>query len=410
MTPRLKIFKTAHTDLVLVITLILFSVASPAADTVTHIAALNNLDTSHEKMLINALDNIRDGELETAISSIKLIVDAYPNYRLAQLMYADLLMAKSYPIRDFGNFQSAPYDQILALMNEAKARWQYYQAPPPQDKIPASLIKLSENQQHAVIVDLQTSRLYVYKNRNGIPELVHDLYISIGKNGIGKDTEGDQKTPVGVYFVTGFIESEKLPDLYGAGAFPIDYPNAWDRRHGRTGYGIWLHGTPSNTLSRPPRDSDGCIVLSNYELNMIAPYLQGDTPFILSEGIEWISESEWQDRQTSYASLIDQWRDDWQSRDPELYLGHYSPAYAGLGMDYEAWVEYKRRVNPSKSYINVDLTEKSIFVYPGEENMLIVTFRQKYNSDNLLRNTVKRQYWRMEKDGRWRIIYEGSLS
>jgi murein L,D-transpeptidase YafK len=407
---KMKINISARVSLILALFLILSSASTSATDTVTHTVALNRLDTSHEKMLISALDNIRHGQLETAISSIKLIVDAYPNYRLAQLMYADLLMAKSYPIRDFGNFQSAPYDQIVALLDEAKTRWQYYQAPPPQEKLPASLIKLSETQQHAVIVDLRTSRLYVYKNRNGTPELVYDLYISIGKNGIGKDVEGDQKTPVGVYFVTGFIESEKLPDLYGAGAFPIDYPNAWDKRHGRTGYGIWLHGTPSNTLSRPPRDSDGCIVLSNYELEMIAPYLQNDTPFILTEGIEWISEAEWKQRQTAYASLVEQWRNDWQSRDADRYLGHYSETYAGLGMDYDAWVEYKSRVNPAKQYINVDISEKSIFVYPGEDNMVIVTFRQKYQSDSVLRNTVKRQYWRMEKDGHWRIIYEGSAS
>jgi len=393
-----------------VMVLVMYGAVLPAADTITNTVALNQLDAGHEAMLISALENIRHGEIEKAINGVRLIVDAYPNYRLAQLMYADLLMAKSYPIRDFGNFQPAPYEQIVALLDEAKARWQYYQTPPPVNRIPASLIKLSETQKYAVIMDMHTSRLYLFRNRNGTPELMYDLYASIGKNGIGKDVEGDQKTPVGVYFVTGFIESEKLPDLYGAGAFPIDYPNAWDRRMGRTGYGIWLHGTPSNTFSRPPRDSDGCVTLSNKEFEMIAPYLQVDTPFILAEGIEWLDEAEWLARQTNYASLVDQWRVDWESRDPEPYLDHYSLAYAGLGMEYGAWVEYKRRVNPSKQYINIGISEKSIFLYPGEENMVIVTFRQQYRSDNVLRHTIKRQYWQLEQDGRWRIIYEGSVS
>ena len=31
-------------------------------------------------------------------------------------------------------------------------------------------------------------------------------------------------------------------DKYGVAAYPLDYPNAWDRFNERTGYGIWLHG------------------------------------------------------------------------------------------------------------------------------------------------------------------------
>jgi hypothetical protein len=171
-----------------------------------------------------------------------------------------------------------------------------------------------------------------------------------------------------------------------------------------------LHGTPSYTFNRPPRDSDGCLILSNQDLDSIAPYLGGDTPFILAEGIEWIDENEWMQRQKRYASLIDEWRKDWESRNTDLYLGHYSREYSGLGMDYNNWVVYKKQVNPSKEYIRVGLTEKSIFLYPGEDDLIIVTFRQKYESDNLTRNFIKRQYWRMEKDGKWKIIYEGSVS
>src|SRR3546814_8483534 len=51
--------------------------------------------------------------------------------------------------------------------------------------------------------------------------------------------------------------TRKLPDFYGDGAYPLNYPNEWDKHEGRKGYGIWLHGTPSTTYSRPPRASDG---------------------------------------------------------------------------------------------------------------------------------------------------------
>ena len=77
---------------------------------------------------------------------------------------------------------------------------------------------------------------------------------------------------------------------------------------------------------------------------------------------------------------------------------------------YNSWIEYKRRVNPSKKFIKVNITDKSIFLYPGEYQLMVVTFVQDYASDNFRRKFTKQQYWRMEDDGRWRIIYEGVVS
>lgn len=381
-----------------------------AAEPASPASVSQQLDTINENRLISALASIGKGDVDGAIKLLAPVVKAFPNYRLAQLVYADLLMAKGHAVREFGDFQSAPHEQIKSLLDEAKARWQYHKIAPPTAKFPASMVKLSESQKYAIVVDMQTSRLYVYKNQDGVPELVYDFYATIGKNGTGKDSEGDQKTPVGVYFVTGFIDPEKLPDFYGVGAFPIDYPNVWDRQHGRTGSGIWLHGTPSYTLNRPPRDSDGCVILSNGNLEMIAPFLEGNTPVILSEKIEWIDKKEWLKRQSGYAALLEQWRKDWESRNTDQYLRHYSPDYSGMGMDYKGWVDFKKQINTAKNHIKVGLTEKSFFLYPGEQGLLVVTFRQKYQSDSLIRNSNKRQYWHKEKDGSWRIIYEESVS
>jgi murein L,D-transpeptidase YafK len=214
-----------------------------------------------------------------------------------------------------------------------------------------------------------------------------------------------------VYFVTDFISPEELPDLYGDGAFPIDYPNVWDQRHGRTGYGIWLHGTPSKIYSRPPEDSNGCVIVSNQDLNALLPYVKkNNTPVIISDLIDWITKQEWTKRSGNYELFVETWRKDWESRNVDLYLRHYSKRYSGLGKDYNSWIEYKRRVNPSKKFIKVNITDKSIFLYPGEYQLMVVTFVQDYASDNFRRKFTKQQYWRMEDDGRWRIIYEGVVS
>lgn len=369
------------------------------------------LSAYSESLLISALENIQDSELDAALQNLDELRKINPKFSLAQLIYADVLMAKSQRINDFGNFYTARYEEIQALRDEALARWNYHQAPIDKKLIPSSLIQLADVQDYALVVDQSRHRMYLFKNSEGVPVYVDDFYITIGKNGAGKIIEGDQKTPLGVYFVTNFISPEELPDLYGSGAFPINYPNVWDKRSGRTGYGIWLHGNPSAVYSRPPEDSDGCVTLSNDDFVVLKPYIdEGQTPVILADKLDWVSKEEWQKRQKSFYSFLDQWRKDWESRDADLYLRHYSKDYQGLGKDYASWAEYKRRVNPSKAYIKVNLFDTSIFLYPnGTDPILVITFKQDYSSDNFQRVYRKRQYWRMEEDGNWRIIYEGSV-
>lgn len=378
-----------------------------------NVAGLHDHDIEHgyEESLIQSLDLILQGDIDAALHNIKILTRLKPDFKLAQLIYADLLLAKSRGIIDFGNFYAASFQQISSLRQEARVRWQHHKAPPDKYLVPSSLIQLSEHQRFAIVVDLSASRLYLFENHAGVPQFHSDYYISIGKNGIGKYIEGDQKTPTGVYFVTDYIDSKELPDLYGDGAFPINYPNAWDVRHKRTGYGIWLHGTPSNTYTRPPRDSDGCVIMSNDDFRAISQFVDvKTTPVILTEKIDWMVKQNWRARHDQYQNFLEQWRADWESRDAEKYLSHYSTQYYGLGNDYQSWVEYKRQVNPSKKFIEVNLYNTSMFLYPGDENLLVVTFEQDYQSDNFKRRFMKRQYWKMEQDGKWRIVYEGNVS
>lgn len=382
-----------------------------AADLLSRATTKHSVPHSYEDRLVVALDLIKNGQMDEALEELQRLTKSKPDFKLAQLIYGDLLLAKSQTITDFGNYSTGSYEHISALRNEARVRWQHHVSPPPLDRIPNSLIQLSDQQKYAIVVDLKASRLFLFQNRDGVPHLYKDFYVTIGKNGIGKIIEGDQKTPTGVYFVTGQIDSEKLPDLYGDGAFPINYPNAWDVRHKRTGYGIWLHGTPSNTYTRPPRDSNGCVIVSNEDFRTISQYIEVDeTPVVLADHIEWIEKKQWLSQRQNYQDFIEQWRVDWESRDADRYLSHYSKQYAGLGNDYQSWVDYKRRVNPSKRYIKVKLSKTSIFLYPGKEDLMVVTFEQDYSSDDFRRRFIKRQYWKMETDGKWRIIYEGSVS
>ncbi|HEY5638381.1 MAG TPA: L,D-transpeptidase family protein, partial [Burkholderiales bacterium] len=214
-----------------------------------------------ERELSAVIDSIRGNRLDEAMLRVERLIARSPNFRLAHLIRGDLLLARGRPLQTFGDVsKTVPREKVEDLRDEALVRLRAYRERPVQDRVPRYVLQMNAEQRYAIVVDSVKSRLYVFENVDGRARLFTDYYVSLGKRGVEKTREGDQKTPIGVYHVTANLPRSKLTDFYGSGAFPINYPNAWDRRLGRNGFGIWLHGTPSDTYSRPPRASDGCIV------------------------------------------------------------------------------------------------------------------------------------------------------
>lgn len=359
-----------------------------------------------EQLLASSLQAVGDNRLDVALNEVDSILKLNPNFKLAQLVKGDLLLARSRSISGFGDAPNAPRDLVQDLREEAQVRLQRVQQQQPV-AVPRYLWRLNPKQRHVVVVDTSKSTLYLYENVNGEPRYVADFYITMGKKGADKLSEGDQKTPLGVYFVNSHIPRQQLADLYGGGAYPINYPNEWDKREGRNGHGIWLHGTPSGTYSRPPRASNGCVVLSNTDLDQLGRDIEvGTTPVIITNGIDWLGDSDDQER-ADLTRSIEQWRNDWESRDTEKYLSHYAQDFnAGLTTlaDFAA---HKRIVNSGKSWIKVKIENLSLFPYPTRQDLVVVDFEQQYDSNNLNNRMHKRQYWQKRK-GRWQIVYEGA--
>jgi len=361
-----------------------------------------------EAALIGIFKSIESSRLAEALSRTEALIAARPNYRLAHLIKGDLLLARGQHLKTMGAAPNAPPERLRDLREEALVRLAAYRQRPPKDAIPRYLLQLRPDQRHAVVVDTKKSRLYVYENDNGKPRFVADYYITHGKMGAEKFREGDQKTPLGVYHITASVPKAKLADLYGDGAFPINYPNDWDRRNGRGGSGIWLHGTPSDTFARAPRASDGCVVLSNPDLRTIANLIQvGLTPVIISNQVEWLSLDDWNNERLALSSAIEKWRSDWESRDIDAYLKHYAHDFQSDGMNLRQWSERKRQVNAGKTWIKLSFANVSMFRYPGKDELVVVTFDQDYKSNNLSNLMKKRTYWH-KQGGQWRIVDEGA--
>jgi murein L,D-transpeptidase YafK len=360
-----------------------------------------------ETLLVKSLQALNDNQIDSAISDVDRLLRTNPNFRLAQLIKGDLLMARAGALEHFGGATNATHSEIDDLRDEARARLNRVLSPSDTKLVPHFLWQLDAAQKYVLVVDTSRSTLVVYQNINGVAHYVTDFYVTIGKLGTKKISEGDQRTPIGIYFVESDLSKTQLPDMYGSGAFPLSYPNEWDQKNNHTGKGIWLHGTPSDTYSRPPRASNGCVVLTNEDLKKLAPYLQiGVTPVIIASQLDWMTDAD-QTERTGLLDEIEQWRKDWSSINTPAYLKHYAASFSSDNMSYAAWAKQKQLVNSGKSWIKVGISNISLFAYPDQPNMVVVNFEQDYNSNNLANKMKKRQYW-IKQNNTWQIIYEGA--
>lgn len=372
-------------------------------------SALSSANDLSENLLAESLIDITQGKNQLAIQNIDKLLLTTPNFNLANLIHGDLLMAKAQSLQGFGDNASKNSVAIKDLQDEARVRLAYYLSNKNSDKLPNLLLAPNLEQDHVIVVDTDKSRLYVYKNDHNTLSHVADYYVTVGKNGTDKQTEGDKRTPIGVYFA-GKKLSRHLADIYGDSAYPLSYPNDWDSLHNKKGSGIWLHGTPSSTYSRPPRASDGCIVLTNKDLAMLEPFLQsGKTPVIIVNNLKWLDPKEVYLGKNRLDKALDNWLEDWKSQDTDKYLSHYSRKFSSNGINYKQWSDHKTQVQASKLKVDISISHISMFSYPGTENTLVeVDFMQNYTSQNLSNKMQKRQYWVLENNN-WKIIYEGAV-
>jgi murein L,D-transpeptidase YafK len=365
----------------------------------------------YEQSLLETIKEIQSLDHEQALNSTRDLIRQYPHSRLGHMLYADLLLAKAEPLTAIGSgikIDSAIQD----FRYEIQQRWQHESSESHENLYPENILFLAEDQPYVILVDQQNSRVYVYRNEGGDLQLETDYFITIGLKGYGKEKRGDQKTPIGIYHVTRYIDGDELPDLYGAGAFPINYPNAWDKRKHRTGGGIWLHGTPSYTYNRSPWASNGCIVFSNPDFLHISNFIKPDihTPVIVAEQVNWISREQWMVQREQVMKLLSSWIFDWESLDHGRYSSHYSrTGLDAYGRDFKSWDGYKRWVNRQKKWVEIEYSKLNIFNYPGEQNLMLMQFEQSYRSNNLSVDSPKELYWH-KTDADWKIVYEGSRS
>ena len=364
---------------------------------------------SAEARLLDVYRAIGAGHWVEAQKQARSLTTDYPNFQLAQLVYGDLLLARTAPLTEFAAVpaalhKSAP-QQLEQLRAEARQRIEGLRERPPAGTIPRQFLQLSGSSKHAVAVDASRSRLYVFENRDGVMRLVSDHYASVGKLGIEKNVEGDQRTPLGVYYITSRLDRRQLDPFYGAGALPLNYPNEYDRRLGKTGSGIWLHGVPNSNYSRPPQATDGCVALANDELEQLLATLEPRrTPVVISQRLDWVKPEALADERQHVLGLLDRWRDSKAQGRMDDLLPMYSDQFQSGSLDFARYRGGLERELAARR--KVTLKDVSILSWKHKSEVMVVTFGEVPNG--ALGGPIKRQYWGKES-GTWKIFFEGII-
>lgn len=386
--------------------------ALPASANGTKPGVPSRLDP--ELMLIDVYKSLAANRLREAQAKADALVAAYPNFRLGQLVRGDLLLLHTQPIKTFGAVKDAPAEKLAALRAEAMVRLKSLRERPDPNLVPQPLLQLRPDQKNVLLMDARRSRLYVYeRGSDNHFKLVRDYYVSQGKLGVDKFKEGDQKTPLGIYYITSRVPGPRLPDFYGPGALPINYPNEWDRVNDRGGSGIWLHGTPPDSYSRPPLSSDGCIVLPNPDMIELSERVQvGMTPVIIAETLKFVTPVRAEADRIHANRMLEAWRVDLESTDPQKLRRHYSQHFKAMrGQSLNSWLERIQQANMGARQIKVDLKDVSLFRYPdqkGQKEMIVAAFTQEAVIGKGRHVTRKRLYWAKE-GSQWRIVSEANI-
>ena len=290
----------------------------------------------------------------------------------------------------------------LALILFANIAW--------AEMAPSWLLRLPETTPTVFIAETSASAFYRFdRSERGVVKARQD-YMSIGLAGVRKEREGDRRTPVGVYFVTEQLDTTRLHEKYGRMAFPLDYPNAWDRRLGRTGNGIWVHGVEANSGVRPQRDTDGCIALPNNVLSELEPaFLPNITPVLIATRMEWSDQAVIDERRSALEAAVALWGESLQRGDMYSWLSLYDDSFEHLGMDKVAWSTFSVETLGRREISAVEISDLMLLGDPGEQGLYLSRFRLEVSEKGGRKVvSMRRMHWRRSESGAFRIVAEDS--
>ena len=375
------------------------------------VPVVKDQDGVAEARLIEIYRLIATAQNREALAKADRLVEDFPHFQLAQLVHGDLLTTQTRAIKAFGDVPDTVARSagaaLAELREESQRRVRALRERPAAGTLPSQFLALSQKSKHAIAVDASRSRLYLFENSASGLKLVADYYISVGKAGTAKTAEGDQRTPLGVYYITSNLDPKSLKDFYGSGALPISYPNMLDSKRGKTGSGIWLHGTPPNQFSRPPQATDGCVVLANPDLQHIIRTVEvRTTPVVIATQLQWVAPQSARAESKPFEDALHGWRNAKTSGNLQQVLTYYAQDFSSNGKSLTQWTPTLKTEIDQTQGRTIQLKDVSYLRWTDAADTMVVTFGEV--ADGTRVGWTKRQYW-IRQSNQWKIFFEGVI-
>ena len=370
---------------------------------------LSRGDSNSEQRLLEVFALMARGQSREALEKVEKLVQDHPNFQLAQLVYGDLLAARTRPLQGLGDMAPdtarAGAAGLADLREETKQRVGNAKDRPAEGMVPSQFLRMAPQTRSAIAIDASRSRLYLFENTPTGLQLKSDYYVSVGKAGMSKTQEGDQRTPLGVYFISSRLDRKTLTDFYGIGALTLNYPNMLDVRRGKSGSGIWLHGTPPNQFARAPHSTDGCLVLANPDIRtLIETTTVRNTPVVVASQLVWKSPKQLEDPAKAFAAILETWRSAKAAGDLKKTLSFYTPDFSSYGKNLDQFTPMlKAEIKASKGH-DLELKDLSYFQWTDSAETMVVSFGEVTAGKRT--GIHKRQYW-VRSSNEWKIFFEG---
>lgn len=351
--------------------------------------------SAYEGELISGLRQLILGQHVAAQQHLSALTQRYPQSRLGHLVHADVLAAQAGLSNQIDDYATAKDLVIIARLREQlKNRWDYVhnQGPNRQGQVPTRLLYAGRPGHQLIYVDVPASRLYLFEYLIDRPVAVQNYYVSIGRQGAGKEQEGDRRTPIGIYHTTGYIPGQSLHERYGYGALPINYPNSLDKSRARSGHGIWLHGTEPSWVNRSPLATDGCVSLSNLDFETLYMQLEKHTQtrVIIDDKPAWLPFEELVSLRERPLGILLEWTAAWKRGDKNALLEFYASS---------ASPSISEKLIDRFSAIN---SQPEFYSYPGETDHLLAVFRIQATTGPV---KILEQHWKRQSSN-WKIVLE----
>ncbi|MGM0462655.1 MAG: L,D-transpeptidase family protein [Fibrobacterota bacterium] len=280
-----------------------------------------------------------------------------------------------------------------------------------------------------LVADKNDRVLHLFRRTDFVWNHIRAFPIASGSRPGMKNREGDLRTPQGIYFIVQKKNGNRLHQMYGPYSLVLNYPNRHDSAAGRTGSGIWIHGTAPDEF---PIETKGCLALHNDNIKKLYNAIHEDTlvpvvihdrggmnfeeivdlekiiaerQYILNKNDEELALQQKRDTlRLFFSRFVESWKDAWESMDMVTYRRFYDTSrFSAPGHTWQSWKKHKAAT--FERYSKISIAIDSLTIDNLTDTSATVEFRQVYESD-VFRSVAPKTLSVRKTEDNWKIITE----